>query len=72
MRLKTYLKNKGYGFGVIFAKKLKITPVYLSTIANKHRPSPDLALRIQEATNGEVTVMELLFPTTEPLSKEHK
>ena len=27
----------------------------------KRRPSPDLALRIQQATGGQVTVMELLF-----------
>lgn len=26
------------------------------------RPSPELALKIQEFTNGDVTVMDILFP----------
>ena len=36
----------------------------LITHINKGRrkPSPPLALRIQEATGGAVTVMELLYP----------
>lgn len=62
MNLKTYLKRQGYGFGVKLAKQLKIHPVYLSSLTNKRKPSPDLALKIEHATNGEVTVLELLFP----------
>lgn len=64
MKLKAYLKIQGYGFGVKFAKKLGIHPVYLSTISSNGdcRPSPELALRIEQATGGEVTLRELLFP----------
>jgi len=64
MKLKTYLKKQGYGFGVKFAKKLGIHPVYLSSISGSCRPSPKLALRIEQATGGAVTLRELLFPDT--------
>lgn len=61
MELINYLKS--YGQGVEFATQINITPEYLSLIKNgKKTPSPPLALKIQEATGGAVTVMELLFP----------
>ena len=31
-------------------------------VRGQRRPSPDLALRIQKATDGAVTVLELLYP----------
>lgn len=45
------------------ARVLGIHNVYFNAIVNNRRtPSKNLALRIQEATGGSVTVMELLFP----------
>lgn len=36
---------------------------YISHIkAGRRRPSPEMAKRIEEATGGKVTVLELLFP----------
>jgi transcriptional regulator with XRE-family HTH domain len=46
-----------------FAQQAGLKQSYASLIKNgRRRPSPNLALRIQEATDGAVTVMELLFP----------
>jgi len=73
MKLKTYLYKQGYGFSVKFAQKLEIHPVYLSTLASgRCRPSPDLAQKIVEATNGEVTLEELLFPKPERAKRHDK
>lgn len=48
------------------AKTLKMNPVYLNAVLRgRSRPSPDLALRIQEATGGAITVMELLYPDSD-------
>lgn len=45
-------------------------PVYLNAVLRgRSRPSPDLALRIQEATGGAYTVMELLFQKRKPPKK---
>lgn len=61
MELKTYISK--HGDGIKFARKLGIHHVYFNAIKNHRRkPSPPLALRIQQATGGAVTVMELLFP----------
>ena len=61
MKLKSFLKK--HGDAKKLAQKLNIHHVYLNSIINnRRRPSPPLALRIQEATGGAVTVMELLFP----------
>lgn len=35
---------------------------YIDNLLYGARPSPKIALAIEQATNGEVTVMELLFP----------
>jgi len=61
MNLKTYLKDKN---DEEFAAAIGTTWKYLFQLKyNKRRkPSPKLALKIQEATGGQVTVMELLFP----------
>jgi len=45
------------------AKKADTKVSYLIQIRNGHRrPSPELAERIEEATGGLVTRMELLYP----------
>jgi len=46
-----------------FAKRLDIAAPYVTQIVNgARRPSPGLALRIEQATRGAVTRDELLFP----------
>ena len=45
------------------AERVGTHKVYINAILRgRRRPSPDMALRIVEATGGEITVMELLFP----------
>jgi DNA-binding transcriptional regulator YdaS (Cro superfamily) len=62
MDLKTYLQ-KTKTTTVVLANKVGVAQAYISHLASrKRRPSPDLALRIQEATRGEVTILELLYP----------
>jgi len=63
-----YLKH---GEQVKLAKNLGIHQVYLSSVFNGHRrPSPDLARRIEQATGGQVTRMELLYPEEAPRAEE--
>ena len=46
-----------------FAAQVEISDAYLShIIAGHRRPSPRLAQRIEEATDGQVTRLELLYP----------
>lgn len=46
-----------------FSESLGIHYMYLNQIVNgTRRPSPNLALRIEQATDGQVTLRELLFP----------
>jgi len=46
-----------------FAFKMGITPAYLSQIiAGIRRPSPELAMRIENLTNYRITRDELVFP----------
>jgi DNA-binding transcriptional regulator YdaS (Cro superfamily) len=62
MRLKDYLKKKKIGV-TAFASKAGLKQPHLSLIANgKRRPSPDIALKIEQATGGIVTIRELLYP----------
>lgn len=62
MDLKSFLTEIGSA-QVDFARQINISKNYLSEIVNKKRqPSSKLALRISEATNGRVSVMDLLFP----------
>ena len=62
MKLKNYLKYKNLTISR-FAFEAKLKQPHLSLIINgSRRPSPELALKIEEATKGEVTVLELLFP----------
>lgn len=65
MNLKTYLKKTGTTTAML-AAKIAVAQSYVSQLAlMNRRPSPDLALKIEQATNGEVTRMELLYPELE-------
>ena len=60
MNLRDYLKNKNRKD---FAELIGTTKNYLNLLAcGQRRPSPELALRIEQATGGAVTRMELLYP----------
>ena len=68
MRLKEYLTENGISQRD-FSKRVNIHYMYLNMVlVNKRRPSPDLADRIEKATDGEVTVMELLYPDREKVA----
>jgi DNA-binding transcriptional regulator YdaS (Cro superfamily) len=46
-----------------FAGQIKVSAPFVTQITKgKRRPSPDVALRIEQATDGAVTLRELLFP----------
>jgi DNA-binding transcriptional regulator YdaS (Cro superfamily) len=60
MDLKTYLKSKSRKQ---FAEEIKTTIHYLNNLCQgAASPGKHLALRIEEATGGAVTRMELLYP----------
>ena len=61
MTLKDYLKNKKISVSN-FAKIAGLKQPYVSLISNgNRRPSPNTALRIEQATGGQVTRMEFLY-----------
>ena len=65
MNLKKFL-NKNNLTQREFSEILNIHYMHLNMILKKkRRPSPELALKIEKATSGEVTVMELLYPESE-------
>ena len=58
MFLKQYLKGKNRA---LFAAKVGTTKNYINLLAcGARRPSPDLALRIEAESMGEVTLRELV------------
>jgi plasmid maintenance system antidote protein VapI len=62
MEIKEYLKESNVSRRQ-FSEKLGIHYMHLNNLIRKERkPSRDLALRIEEATGGAVTRMELLYP----------
>jgi transcriptional regulator with XRE-family HTH domain len=62
MELRRYLKIKKINM-TEFGKLVGCNQSHISLICqNKRRPSPELAQNIEKATNGEVTVLELLYP----------
>jgi DNA-binding transcriptional regulator YdaS (Cro superfamily) len=66
MKLKEYLKTSS---NEELAEKIGSTANYVHLLKyNQRRPSPELALKIEKATGGKVTVLELLYPT--PYSQE--
>lgn len=59
MNLKDYIVAFP-GKGVAFAGLIGVAPAYLSQMLNGHRSvSPERALAIEQATNGQVTRREL-------------
>lgn len=66
MKLSEYLKSKNMT-GQQFADVVGCGQPMISLMTNgERRPSPELALRIEQVTNGAVTLRELLFPQGEP------
>ena len=60
MNLKEYFKDEPYGAKKEMAEFLGITPTWLGLLLKKKRkPSPALAKRIEQATQGLVTAKEL-------------
>lgn len=63
MELHEYLKGKNRGE---FAKKVGTSVHYMNQLCvNLRRPSPEMALKIQLASHGQVTILEQLFPAAE-------
>lgn len=63
MKLTKYLQKKNRAE---FAEKIGTTKGYLDLICSgARRPSPDLALKIEKASNGQVNRIELLYPEKE-------
>jgi len=60
MKLQNWLKEKGFSKAE-FARKIGVSrhALYLY-LKGKRQPRLDIALRIEEATNGEVTVKDLI------------
>ncbi len=60
MNLKQYFKDEPYGAKKEMAEYLEITPTWLGLlIRTARRPSPELAKKIEKATQGLVTAKEL-------------
>lgn len=60
MNLKNYFKDEPYGAKKEMAEYLEITPTWLGLLIRKaRRPSPELAKKIEKATQGLVTAKEL-------------
>jgi DNA-binding transcriptional regulator YdaS (Cro superfamily) len=49
--LKQFCEESGFNYGS-----------FRVMVIGKYKPSPKMALRIEKATNGKVTRMELLYP----------
>jgi len=57
------LSELPHGEQIRLARKVNVHQSHLSKIARgRRRPSPELALRIEQAMSGAVTRDELLFP----------
>jgi DNA-binding transcriptional regulator YdaS (Cro superfamily) len=62
MKISEYLNQENLT-QVAFSRSAGISPIYLNAIVRGRRtPSKAVALRIEEATGGAVTRMELLYP----------
>ena len=60
MRLSDYFKDEPKGAILEMAQYLGVTATWLSLLIHGHRrPSPELAVKIEEATQGLVTKKEL-------------
>jgi hypothetical protein len=62
MDLKEFLKEENLKL-IDFCHSNDLKYGYLRHIANKRKiPSPEIALKIEQATHGKVTCLEILFP----------
>lgn len=62
MNIETYCKEQNMAFKTL-ADKAEISAAYVTQIIQGiRRPSPPIALRIEQATGGAVSRDELLFP----------
>jgi transcriptional regulator with XRE-family HTH domain len=62
MELSKYLKDNNISMRE-FASMVGCSPGFISLICSrKRRPAPDLAMKIERAAGGTVTLRELLFP----------
>lgn len=65
MNLKQYCETNNLKLKEL-AKKLNLSAAFITQLVNgSRRPSPAVALKIEEETNGKVTRMELLYPSAE-------
>ena len=72
MRLLDYLKAKKLN-KLKFSKILQISPIHMSNICNgKRNPSSKLMKRIEELTNGQVTMQDLYDPNVPPQEPSRK
>ena len=70
--LREYLNKTGESDNA-FAIRSKITQSTIWRILNnKVKPSPSVALKIEQATNGEVSRLELLYPSEIADIDKHK
>lgn len=70
MELKTFLKSKGRHYRRALSDCLGISNFYLGQVAlGRRRPSETLAIAIEHATGGEVTLADLRPDMAEQLSK---
>ena len=66
MELREYLKTSKRSRRAL-SDSIGVHYMHLSNIIRgARRPSPSLALRIEEATGGQVTRLELLYPEQKP------
>lgn len=62
MKLIDYLKQQNISYSD-FAKQINVTASYITYILqNKRRPSPEIALKIEQVTEGRVSRIEVLYP----------
>ena len=65
MNLQKYIEAKKIK-QIDFAELIGISAAFVNQMCKgTRRPSANIALKIQEATNGKVSVMELLYPDRE-------
>jgi len=68
MRLNEWLKSRWKGTKEEFAKKVGVTLMSLNRYERGLRQPPlDVALRIEQLTNGEVRVEDLVIPRKTPV-----
>jgi len=65
MNLETVLKKENMSIASLAAKLDVHYTHVLRIIHGSRRPSPELALKIEQITNGAITRMELLYPELE-------